>query len=40
MGTVYEPKNKTQAAQMMALHRNMGDGIEVIEEDNYDEAQP
>lgn len=40
MGSVYEPKNKTQATQMMALHRNMGDGIVILEEDNDDEAQP
>lgn len=38
MGTVYEPKNRKHAEQIMALHRNMGDGIEVIEEDDFDET--
>jgi hypothetical protein len=39
MTDVYEPKSRKQAQQMMALHTGMGDTIEIIEEDNFDQAE-
>lgn len=39
MDGVYEPKSRKLAQQIMALHTGMGDSIEIIEEDNYDQAE-
>lgn len=39
MAPVYQPKNRKLAEQIMELHRNMGDGIEILEEDADDEAE-
>lgn len=32
MAPVYTPKNKKQAEQLMALHRSLGDDIDILEE--------
>lgn len=39
MTDVYEPKSRKHAEQIMALHIGMGDTIEIIEEDNFDETE-
>lgn len=39
MPAIYEPKTRKSAQSIMALHRNMGDEIEMLEEDNFDEAE-
>jgi len=35
---IYDPKTRKLAEQIMALHKGMGDGIEILEEDDYDAA--
>lgn len=37
MPYVYEPKTRKVAEQIMALHRGMGDDIEILEDNEEDE---
>ena len=39
MAPIYEPKTRKSAESIMKLHRNMGDEIEMLEEDDFDEAE-
>jgi hypothetical protein len=39
MNPVYEPKNRKVAEQIMRLHREMGDEILILEEDDDDQTE-